>query len=67
MIVVDPAWNGARMEVSELENIKALVMIEEQIIVLRLLKRKPSDLLRIYQKKYSQERVPFLTLKVLAL
>lgn len=67
MIAVDPVWNGARMGVSELENIKGLVMIEEPIIVHQLQKRKLSDLLRICRKKYRQERVPFLMLKVLAL
>jgi len=67
MIVVDPVWNGARMGVSELENIKGLIMIEEQIIVHQLQKRRLLGLLRICQKKYQQERVPFLTLKVLAL
>lgn len=54
------------MGVSELENIKASVVIEEQIIVHQLQKRKPLDLLRICQK-YQQEMAPFLTLRVLAL
>lgn len=67
MIVVDPVWNGTRMGVLELENIKGLVMIEEQIIVHQLQKRRPLDLLRICQNQYQQERVPFLMLKVLAL
>lgn len=44
MIVVDPVWNGARMGVSELGNIKGLVMIEEQITVHQLQKRKQLDL-----------------------
>lgn len=55
------------MGVSELENIKASVVTEEQIIVHQLQKRKPLDLLRICQGKYQQERVPFLMLRVLAL
>ena len=67
MIVVDPVWNGTRMGVLELENIKGLVMIEEQIIVHQLQKRRPLDLLRICQNQYHQERVPFLMLTVLAL
>ncbi len=67
MIVVDPVWNGARMGVSELEHIEELVTIEELTIVHQLQKRRLLDLLRICQRKYQQERVLFLILRVLDL